>query len=99
MDPENQMQYPDFTTTVLLVLEMLKRGAGVVDIHHMGIRLRDHGSERDAWSVGLIPQHAAAEYAESLMNPLRHAAEGKESVDPTMEEKTDDAQDPPGGAT
>lgn len=69
MAEDPTLKGPDFTTTLLVALEMLKRGAAVVDIHPWGLRLRDPGGVRDAWSVGLIPQRAVAEYHDSLLRP------------------------------
>jgi hypothetical protein len=94
---------PDFTTCLILSLEMLKRGARSVDMHPWGLRLRKPVNDSDTWSVGLIPQVAQEEYARSLFGdppPLGEAA----PIDPDPNapsgsgEVTDGESDPPVGA-
>jgi hypothetical protein len=62
----SELSEKEFTELTLLVLEMLKRGAGTVDVHpmHVCIRVVD-----GAWSVGGIPQHRLAEHYDSLLPP------------------------------
>lgn len=57
---------PDFNTCLILAIEMLKRGAGSVDMHPWGLRLRAPTATLETWSVGLIPKHAQEEYAASF---------------------------------
>ncbi len=57
---------PDFNTCLILAIEMLKRGVVTVDMHPWGLRLRAPAASGGVWSVGMIPQAAQDEYAESL---------------------------------
>ncbi len=56
----------EFEQLILLVLEMLKRGAGTVDVHPLLLCIR---VVEGAWSVGEIPQHRLTEHYDSLMPP------------------------------
>jgi hypothetical protein len=71
----------EFTELALLVLEMLKRGAGTVDVHQIGVCIRVVDG---AWSVGAIPQHRQAEHYDSLLPPdfkVQPPIDGDEVID------------------
>ena len=50
----------NFSAALVLTIELLKRGAPVVDLHEWGLRIRMVGED---WSIGTIPAHAVQKYA------------------------------------
>jgi hypothetical protein len=57
----------NFTTLLLLSIELLKHGAPAVDIHLWGLRVR---VVEDSWSVGPIPAKAAMDHLRMLRESL-----------------------------
>jgi hypothetical protein len=49
----------NFTTLMILAIELLKKGAPMVDMHHWGLRIRVLDG---SWSVGPIPADVAIEH-------------------------------------
>jgi hypothetical protein len=52
---------------LLLAIELLKKGAPMVDIHHWGLRIR---VLEGSWSVGPIPVDVATEHSRMLLAGL-----------------------------
>jgi hypothetical protein len=52
---------PDFSSCLVLAIELLKRDAPSVDLVHLGVRLRKHGR---AMEIGPIPQSVIDSHAE-----------------------------------
>jgi hypothetical protein len=79
----------EFTELTLLVLEMLKRGAGTVDVHPMNVCIRVVDG---AWSVGKIPRHRVAEHCDSLLPQEWIAAEEQPKAPIDGDEVIDESQ-------
>jgi hypothetical protein len=54
----------DFTLLLLLTIELLKKGAPMVDVHHWGLRIRVLDG---SWSVGPIPADVRIEHSRMLL--------------------------------
>jgi hypothetical protein len=81
----------EFTELTLLVLEMLKRGAGTVDVHQLNVCIRVVDG---AWSVGGIPQHRLEEHYNSLLPPEWAKTEEQPKAPIDGDEVIDESQTP-----
>jgi hypothetical protein len=72
-----------FSGSLVAAIELLQRGALVVDMHEFNMRLRKEG---DDWGICSIPQHARQHHAQK---ELRDALANAYPVPPEHEEDTD----------
>jgi hypothetical protein len=91
----SELTEKEFTELTLLVLEMLKRGAGTVDVHRMNVCIRVVDG---AWSVGGIPQHRVAEHYDSLLPQEWTKTEEQPKAPIDGDEVIDESQTPRVGA-
>ena len=92
-ETEPKAEQPDFTTCLVLAIELLKKGVSVIDMHPWGLRLQSpvHGK---TWTVGAIPEYLRMEYRASLLPPAPADAAPKSAAVVI----TDDPNAPVGGA-
>ena len=68
----------NFSAALVLTIELLKRGAPVVDLHEWGLRVRKVGED---WSIGTIPVGAIQDYANRELDAfLSHEENSNESA-------------------
>lgn len=78
----SELPQPNFTGSLITAIELLKRGAVVVDMHEWNMRLR---RASDTWSISSIPIHARQLHAQMELNDqLEHTQppiDGEEATD------------------
>jgi hypothetical protein len=76
----------DFTTLLLLAIELLKHGAPAVDLHLWGLRVR---IVDDAWSIGPIPAKASIDHMKMLRDSLEQTYQPPTNGDGGQSDDTD----------
>lgn len=67
----------NFSAALVLTIELLKRGAPVVDMHRWGLRVRKFGED---WSISTIPQYARGAHADLEFDELVKFKQGEKDV-------------------